>query len=287
MSPLYPWFGEALTLCRVYDGPVPESGRKGNFVPSHFTVWHLREGGFRIDLNRKTIRLKAPLWVLMAPGPRRQTAVPGTRMTSIHFQIDAGVLARLGWPQILCHEDKGGALALEAGALIEAMNRTRRGASPAYLPAIQVGFEEFLGVQGAFMKFLAKFLGVLAPQLEGLEGKDIDSRLESVRHDIATLPLDITPDLDAIAARHGLSLRQLNRLHTRAFSRTCNEYWDQLRAESARIGLANPSLTIKQVALSLGFADLAFFSNWFLRHELCRPREFRQRLLESLPDRAA
>ena len=25
MSPLYPWFGEALTLCRVYDGPVPES----------------------------------------------------------------------------------------------------------------------------------------------------------------------------------------------------------------------------------------------------------------------
>jgi AraC-like DNA-binding protein len=287
MSSVFPWFGEALSLLRVYSGPVPESGRKGSFVPSHFTIWHLEEGGFRVDLNRETIRLKAPAWVLMPPGPRRHAAENGTRMMSIHFQLDAKVLMRLGWPPILCCEDVNGALAKEVRALLEAMEATRLGVSLAYLPAVPLSMEEFLAVQGAFLKFLGSFLGVLAPQLQGLEGRDMDPRLELVRRDIAALPLDITPDLDAIAARQGLSLRQLNRLHTQAFSQTCNEYWDQLRAESARIGLANASLTIKQVALSLGFADLAFFSNWFLRHELCRPREFRRRLFESLRSREA
>lgn len=282
MSSEFPWFGEALSLWRVYAGPVPESGRKGSFVPSHFTIWHLQEGGIRVDLNQQTYRLKAPAWVLMPPGPRQQLAKAGTRMMSIHFRLDAEVVARLGWPPILCCEDGDGVLADDANTLFSAFEKSRIGTSLAYLPAVPLGMEEFLLMQGAFLKFLGSFLGVLAPQLQGLEGKEIDSRLEFVRRDIAALPLDISPDLDAIAARHSLSLRQLNRLHTEAFSQTCKEYWDQLRADSARIGLANPSLTIKQVAHSLGFTDLAFFSNWFLRHELCRPREFRQRVLESL-----
>ena len=285
MSTVLPWFGEALSLWRVYAGPVPESGRKGSFVPSHFTIWHLQEGGIRVDLNEETYRLKAPAWVLMPPGPRQQLAKAGTRMMSIHFRLDAKVVARLGWPPILCCDDVNGVLEDDANALLSAFERSRIGASLAYLPAVPLGMEEFLSMQGAFVKFLGTFLGVLAPQLQDLEGKDIDSRLEFVRRDIAALPLDISPDLESIAARHSLSLRQLNRLHTEAFAQTCNQYWDQLRAEAARIRLATPSLTIKQVALSLGFTDLAFFSNWFLRHELCRPREFREHLLESLQHR--
>lgn len=282
MSSVFPWFAEALSLWRVYAGPVPESGRKGSFIPSHFTIWHLQKGGIRVDLDQETHHLKAPVWVLMPPGPRQQLAKAGTRMVSIHFRLDAEVVARLGWPPILRCEDADGVLEEQANALLSACEKTRIGISLAYLPAVPLGMEEFLTVQGAFLKFLGSFLGVLAPQLEGMEGKDIDARLGSVRRDIAALPLDISPDLDAIASRHGLSLRQLNRLHTRAFCQSCHEYWDQLRAEAARIKLATPSLTIKQAALSLGFSDLAFFSNWFLRHELCRPREFRQRLMESL-----
>ena len=282
MSSVFPWFGGALCLWRVYAGPVPESGRKGSFMPSHFTIWHLQKGGIRVDLDQETHHLKAPAWVLMPPGPRQQSAEAGTQMVSIHFRLDAEVVAKLGWPPILCCEDRHGVLEEKANALLSAFEKSRIGISLAYLPAVPLGMEEFLAVQGAFLDFLGSFLGILAPQLEGLEGKDIDARLGSVRRDIAALPLDISPDLDSIAARHCLSLRQLNRLHALAFSQTCHEYWDQLRAEAARIRLATPSLTIKQVALSLGFSDLAFFSNWFLRHELCRPREFRQRLMKSL-----
>jgi AraC-like DNA-binding protein len=282
MSSVFSWFGGALCLWRVYAGPVPESGRKGSFMPSHFTIWHLQKGGIRVDLDQETHHLKAPAWVLMPPGPRQQSAEVGTQMVSIHFRLDAEVVAKLGWPPILCCEDGDGELEEKANALLSAFEKSRIGMSLAHLPAVPLGMEEFLTVQAAFLNFLGSFLGILAPQLEGLEGKDIDSRLESVRRDIAALPLDIAPNLDAIAARHSLSLRQLNRLHTEAFSQTCHEYWDQLRVEAARIRLATQSLTIKQAALSLGFSDLAFFSNWFLRHELCRPREFRQRLMKSL-----
>ena len=284
MNVLFPWFDKALTLTRVYEGPVPESGREGIFLPAHYTIWHLKKGGFQIDLNRKVFHLEAPTWVLIPPGPRRQMALPGTRMVSIHFQLEARALATLGWPGILCCDDVNGVLAEEVTALLGAFQRT--GLEPlAYLPAVPVSMQKFLEVQGAFLKFLSSFLGMLAPQLEGLEGRNIDPRLEEVRRAIAALPLNIPPDLDAISARIGLSLRQVNRLHAHAFTLTCNEYWDQLRAESARIGLANPSRTIKEVALSLGFTDISFFSNWFLRHEACRPREFRQHLLESLRSR--
>ena len=74
MSSVFPWFAEALCLWRVYAGPVPESGRRGSFMPSHFTIWHLQEGGIRVDLDHETHHLRAPAWVLMPPRPREQSA---------------------------------------------------------------------------------------------------------------------------------------------------------------------------------------------------------------------
>lgn len=81
-----------------------------------------------------------------------------------------------------------------------------------------------------------------------------------------------------LARRSGYSGDHFARVFARVTGQTPRDYVIGLRMERARQLLAESSLSVSEVAATLGFADLFFFSRQFRRKVGCSPREFRRRL---------
>lgn len=82
------------------------------------------------------------------------------------------------------------------------------------------------------------------------------------------------PTKTEIAAACGLSPRYLAHAFLQTTGRTLGDHMQAARLESARQLLARSGLTIKQVALELGFPSLSSFSIAFKRAVGVSPREF-------------
>ena len=84
------------------------------------------------------------------------------------------------------------------------------------------------------------------------------------------------PSIAAIAKRHSLSVRTLNRRFVAATSLTPSQYLQQLRLEEARALLHHSNLPIGEVAWTVGVNDGSRFAEQFRRTYGVTPREFRR-----------
>lgn len=91
------------------------------------------------------------------------------------------------------------------------------------------------------------------------------------------------PDLARVAAQLLLSQRTLKRrLQEQGLS--FQQLLDEVREQDSRRLLANPRLSIEQVALATGYADPANFTRAFRKWTGLSPRAFRQQQAESGPN---
>jgi AraC family transcriptional regulator len=81
-----------------------------------------------------------------------------------------------------------------------------------------------------------------------------------------------------LASLIGLSERHFARRFREATGQSVHAFVEQARLRRARALLAEPDLSIKQVAFALGFASPANFSDAFLRQSGERPAAFRRRV---------
>ena len=70
-------------------------------------------------------------------------------------------------------------------------------------------------------------------------------------------------DLDAVAEHFAVSKPHLCRTAKRLLGQPLHEAWTQLKIEWARVLLAEPTLSVKQVARRVGYADPLYFSKVF------------------------
>ncbi|GBQ66855.1 AraC family transcriptional regulator [Ameyamaea chiangmaiensis NBRC 103196] len=103
--------------------------------------------------------------------------------------------------------------------------------------------------------------------------RDIHQRRSLMRHPsvgraAAMMEENLSPPLamDVVAARAGVSLRQLERLWRDHPGGTPKGYYTGLRLERARQLLVDSRLTVTQAALAAGFDSPAHFSRQFRRH---------------------
>ena len=80
-----------------------------------------------------------------------------------------------------------------------------------------------------------------------------------------------------LLASLGFSYPHLCRLFRGAFGITPVEYRNALRLERAKALLANPKLTVAEVAYCVGFKDAGYFSRQFRRQNGIRPIELRKK----------
>jgi len=75
----------------------------------------------------------------------------------------------------------------------------------------------------------------------------------------------------------GVSLYQLRTACSQVARLSPSEMLDQLAMQEARRALLYSNQTVSEVAFSLGFTDMAYFSRFFSRRAGCSPRAYRQR----------
>ncbi|MBQ8087860.1 MAG: response regulator [Clostridia bacterium] len=82
--------------------------------------------------------------------------------------------------------------------------------------------------------------------------------------------------LSVLAERFNLSQSYLSRSFKKEFGVNITTHLTNLRMEAARKLLEEKRLSISQVALSVGYADYAYFSNLFHKQYGCSPREYQK-----------
>lgn len=80
--------------------------------------------------------------------------------------------------------------------------------------------------------------------------------------------------MDLIADHVNLSVSQINRVFKKAYGIAPYDYVLTRKIETAKLLLKNTSLSIKETAYRLNFADEHYFSNVFLQKTGMRPKEF-------------
>lgn len=128
----------------------------------------------------------------------------------------------------------------------------------------------------------------LAPPSEGVPGADRGRRTPSrpLRRALAAMEATLEDPLtcDAIAARAGLSLRQMERVFRRELGVTPKSHYRALRLTRAQNLLQQTTLSVAEIAASAGFASFAHFTRVYKAHFGVPPsRDRRQDLAASVP----
>lgn len=127
----------------------------------------------------------------------------------------------------------------------------------------------------AFGNWLEILVDVLAEHGISPHGRhSIDERVVEAVRLIDAHPLDEPFDQDALASKVGISLRQLTRLFNSDLQTTPINYYDRKRLEEACHRLHITGVSIKNVAISLGFTYLSHFSKWFKKGTGLSPRAY-------------
>lgn len=92
------------------------------------------------------------------------------------------------------------------------------------------------------------------------------------------------PSLEDLAAKLGLSQTRLKSGFKSAFGTTVMQYCLQKRVDAAKLLLAEPHLSISQIADTVGYEDPSAFSRAFRRVTGGSPQEWRQLGIQESPD---
>lgn len=123
-------------------------------------------------------------------------------------------------------------------------------------------------------------LHLISLVLETLGPGDDNPELERLRAPLEHMERHFreNPSLADLAARANLAPNSFHRLFRKVMGVTPFHYLEGLRMEAARRMLADPRLTIKQIADDCGYADALYFSRAFARRFAAPPTTVRKRL---------
>lgn len=90
--------------------------------------------------------------------------------------------------------------------------------------------------------------------------------------------------LAELAARENVTPTHLSHFFAEKFGVTFQEYVANIRFENALRLIANPSLSLAEVAIQSGFSDSKYMTKMFQKRFGCTPKMFRREKMSSLPD---
>lgn len=146
------------------------------------------------------------------------------------------------------------------------------------LPGVNYA-SDLLQASGNLYKMLGILMEICSPRVTKL--LDISkpysrSVMRALNFMNANYPQPIS--MQQTAAHAGLSRAHFAVAFKQEVGCSPSEYLAGLRLQNARRYLADPNLSIMQVAHSVGFQDALYFSRFFRKAEKVSPREYRERL---------
>ena len=279
--PVYALYGESdqpFLPERLHSESIPERSRLYNWeigLHQHdlfVQILQVRAGEGEARLDEEVVPLRPPcaIWIPARHnhGFRFSRDIEGDVITVVAQHAegllgDAGLLTRLRRPQCLAL-DVGGHGA-GASAAIEALLAEAHGREAGRLAAIE----------SALRLTLLRLARICAPQAAHPPG---DRRAVAHAQRFTALidqHFRAAKQLAFYAREIGISVPQLNRICRQHLGGSALRVIQRRLLHEAERDLAYSSLSVKEIALTLGFADAAYFSRFFSRHAGRSPSEFR------------
>jgi AraC family transcriptional activator of pobA len=245
-------------------------------------ILYIRAGGGEAWFEERRVSFKAPCVMFVPPlsvhGFRFARNVDGSVITVVAQQLDTllraapQLAARLAAsaPQCLAFEPRdvrnGGAFAQIEAALTQLMAEFH-GNAPWRMAAIEASLSLALVLIGR----------ALAAAQQAIDGAGPRS-LQHVQRFRALVDRRFRTErsIAAYAAQVGITPTQLNRVCRQVLGKSAlGVIQDRLIVEAKR-DLAYTILSVKEIALTLGFVDAAYFTRFFAQHTGQAPSDFRQ-----------
>jgi len=245
--------------------------------PAHQVAWLVRQGRIAYEGEGRIWRARAGQWMFpVGNGIARFSC--DARLLSLRFQLE--------WPSqravivlkktLVTASEKIPRLARAAGHLVRTVRRVHGVAD--------IRFRERLGdldghlrVRQAFDRWLlayAEAMQVLGCSLETIE--ETEPRIELAARLVRDHPLDQPLREIDLAAQLGMSIRNLNRLYSRAFGHSPHADFETRRISRACTWLAESDRSAKDITYSLGFSSPSHFTRWFRRRSGFLPTAYRR-----------
>lgn len=273
------WQALQVGLDRCYVGAP--AGKRGFFTGTVFTLCQLLQGSAEFKRDAIHIATDASYgeWNLCVPGERWQTFSDDADIISIHLSVsNPGNGAEWQGPRLVSIQPdataKAALDALMASPALAHLSQRQR----LEIRGLSFTLDDMLALQVASAHLFRHALRLGSSQGMRYEPPPIeDERVRASHRWLASLGMGQDFSRDELAAAHGLSAGQLDRLWRAELGITPRQYHDRNRFTYACEQLRRRSSSVKIVAADLGFRHLSQFSNWFRAHLGESPRAFRNR----------
>lgn len=276
--PSYALYGEAspggFVLERCHCESIPARSRLHQWEiqphrhPYFLQILYMRQGGGTAVIEGRPWRLEAPCVVVVPAGWvhgfRFTEDVQGQVVTAVQAGLPAALVGALAEPQLLPAGAEGfpwERFAMLVDLLVESFGTTEawRGAS----------------VQAALNLILVEIVAARGSASPGEMGRG----RQRLRHyyQLVERHFRTRREIGFYADALGLTATQLNRICRAERGLSALAVIHRRLVAEAERDLAYTHLSIKEVALALGFQDAAYFSRFFQRQTGMSPSEFRQR----------
>lgn len=262
----------------------PKVVRLGSPGGSGRSLVHLSDGEARLDHDGETLQLTAPcLFWLSAPDGQRMVAEAGSTGT-VSQVADEFVTRAAGdfaeTPRLHIMIDLDHQLRLSPGA-----NRQLGASLSAVLQELEVPQPASDMLVVAHLRIiLVAMLRLVGPDSPLLGGAGSGQQLlQRFRHLVEVNFRSQWP-VSRYAELLGISHDRLHDLCRRELGKTPKALIAERLAREAGLALERSSITIKQLAHTLGFRDLAHFSHFFKRMTGMPPGAFRRMMAKAAPE---
>lgn len=277
-SRLVDWDNLRISLFFIYSGEVQASGRGTKEIPGA-TAWLVERGWARVtDETGTTVGARSGQWLMVRPGVRQQAFSDDVQLLSINF------LAALVTGESLFYEGLSLVLKGHSHPMLEKQARILLKTASRILGADNVrsaigstiSLSHYLALQRDLFSWVIAWNGAL--QAAGLVPTRMaysDPRIGQAANYLQAHLRDVVVDAKTIADEVGLSINQLNRQFQRERNETLNQCHQRQRKELAQLLLMRTAMSIKEIAIDLGFSHQSHFTKWFTRQVGMTPSAFR------------
>lgn len=280
---LHDWAALQLQLLFAFNSDFTPGSVDGEYERhGELSAWLIRSGHIDLVSDGDQVTVRPGQWLFCRGRRIRQKLAAETRILTLRFA--------LSWPdEVPVFSSESSICLLEAAdyphlevaaeelvADVSAVEFRRENPAYTFLWRTRLNQDAFFRHQRHLFEWMELLTGIL--ETKGWRfriPRGIDSRLASALFLLENLPHDHPFPTGRLTTGGFLTLGQLNRMCLRSLGTTLFGYWEQGRLAHAKILLADPAKSVKEVASALGFSQLSHFSTWFKRLTTQSPRAFR------------
>ncbi len=271
------WASVRYGLMWAYEGPVQPMGKQGTWTHPDPSCWLIRKGRVTVETGGKRVTASAGQWVFVATPTRTQRFSDDAEILSVHFHFTwPGGEPVLEQPRNVVFDAADQPQLEKVAVRLTRLVAKNFPNASAFLPTATCTFPLYLRVQNMLPRWLSAYLetqawlGVYPKRVGAMDDRVLQTIMELDRH-----PLNQKFSERTLVSHVGLGRSQLNALFLKATGVSPRRYYERRRLETSERLLTHTQMSIKEIALDLGFGSESHFCHWFRGHKGAAPSTFR------------